>query len=508
MKYYKIIHPYIFVIYMVLFLFSKNIDHVPFEDVFLPLIGTLMATFAIFSLFHWLIKDREKAGLETTLILFLTLSYGHMLTYLVQQGILVYDHRLLLSVYAIVFIIGVWAIWRVFTINIEVTKILNLVMVILLIQPVLQIVLFNINYTQKNTQPITISVNQFIGNQYFPDVYFILLDGYGRSDTLNNIYDYDNSDFLEFLQRKGFYIANKSRANYTQTLQSLTSTFTLNYLDRYDFLSQNKEQNNSLLESLLHNNEVLRFFEEQGYKTVSISSGFSPTQWENATYYFNSSEIDLNSFKNLYLMSTLALIFQNDLLYKMHRQLILYSFETLKEITPLPGPKFVFAHIIAPHPPFVFDSNGESIQPDRSYNLRDGNYFEGTTEEYINDYRGEIEYIEQLVIETVSYILENASSAPIIIIQGDHGPAAYFDWSGLKSNSCLAERTGILNAYLFPKDAIEYIYPEITPVNSFRILFNVIFDSGLELLPDKIYYSDASNYTFIDVTNIQTCSIP
>jgi hypothetical protein len=29
-----------------------------------------------------------------------------------------------------------------------------------------------------------------------PDIYYIILDGYGRSDVLKNEYGYDNSDFL------------------------------------------------------------------------------------------------------------------------------------------------------------------------------------------------------------------------------------------------------------------------------------------------------------------------
>ncbi len=37
------------------------------------------------------------------------------------------------------------------------------------------------------------------------DIYFIVLDGYGRSDVLKEFYEYDNSDFLRGLKEKGFY---------------------------------------------------------------------------------------------------------------------------------------------------------------------------------------------------------------------------------------------------------------------------------------------------------------
>jgi hypothetical protein len=43
----------------------------------------------------------------------------------------------------------------------------------------------------------------------------------------------------------------------------------------------------------------------------------------------------------------------------------------------------------------------------------------------------------------------------------------------------------------------------MTPVNTFRILFNCLFDTGLEMLPDRSYtYRDLTHlYDFIEVTD-------
>ena len=53
----------------------------------------------------------------------------------------------------------------------------------------------------------------------------------------------------------------------------------------------------------------------------------------------------------------------------------------------------------------------------------------------------------------------------------------------------LEEKFGILSAYHLPGVDPEAagLYPSITPVNSFRVVFNTYFDAGLPLLPDEIY---------------------
>ena len=82
---------------------------------------------------------------------------------------------------------------------------------------------------------------------------------------------------------------------------------------------------------------------------------------------------------------------------------------------------------------------------------------------------------------------------PIIIIQGDHGPS-HFD---------VPSRMAILNAYYFPDHEFA-VYPEITPVNSFRLLFNNYFNTDFDLLEDVSYYSQYPNaYQFEVIPN--TC---
>ena len=51
-------------------------------------------------------------------------------------------------------------------------------------------------------------------------------------------------------------------------------------------------------------------------------------------------------------------------------------------------------------------------------------------------------------------------------------------------------RFNILNAYYLPDIDIGILYPHITPVNSFRVVFNQYFGTDFELLKDKNYFID------------------
>ncbi|MEJ2562144.1 MAG: hypothetical protein P8Z42_05580, partial [Anaerolineales bacterium] len=63
-----------------------------------------------------------------------------------------------------------------------------------------------------------------------------------------------------------------------------------------------------------------------------------------------------------------------------------YILDTLPSLDVIPGPKFVFAHVILPHLPFVFQPDGTIELPDRPFSYMDGSDFEGSVEEYHTGY--------------------------------------------------------------------------------------------------------------------------
>jgi len=260
-----------------------------------------------------------------------------------------------------------------------------------------------------------------------------------------------------------------------------------------------------LAAELWNNSHVVEFLKRQGYRYV-----FLPT----ASLFDHVKDMDVrmesrlafNRFASELINTTpleivLPLIYCR---YKQHRNSILYAFEELKDLSNLGSPKFVYAHILLPHQPFVFDEDGNPITPDYPYSLirpfipRYGG--EESRNKYKESYRKQLIFTNKKIMEIVDRILADSDRPPIIILQGDHGPEAYLDPSSI-NNTNLKERTSILNAYYFPSGS-SGLYDTITPVNTFRVIFNQYFGADYDLLPDESFFSFGGKpCVFINVTD-------
>ncbi len=260
---------------------------------------------------------------------------------------------------------------------------------------------------------------------------------------------------------------------------------------------------------MIRNSKVRELLHAVGYKLVALSSGYQLTELTDADYYLTSPHIGkTNDLEGLLLNNSVAVVLVEQgwldipiTHYAQAQERLRYTFTSLaNEIPSIDGPKFVFAHIIAPHPPFIFDQD-HPIDPSRFYILVDGGSFTGGSKLYIQDYLGQLTFVNQQIIQTIDGIMANSTRPPIIILQGDHGPGAYLDMQSLE-NTCLRERFSILNAYYLPGAAYQDIPADITPVNTFAMLFNAYFGSQFSLSENKANFSTWNKpFVFIDVTN-------
>jgi hypothetical protein len=330
-----------------------------------------------------------------------------------------------------------------------------------------------------------------------PDVYYILLDGYGREDILEEFYHYDNSHFLDELEEQGFFIAEESRSNYSNTITSLASSINMNYLEEIAEIPSDDLLCRMVLSQSIDSSEVMRIFRELDYEFVAFSSGFPSTEITEADVYLQSEEIGLNPFESLLVRNSILLsvfeISANTGIpleypgYSGHRERMSFALDQLPRLSGEPGPKFVFVHIVAPHPPFVFDAEGRATDQRYPFVIWDGNMFQGTNEEYIQGYSDQVSFLNDSLLTWVEGLLSGSSPEPIIILQGDHGPRSTVVWRS-PSEDAMREGTEILNAYYLPGVDNAVLYDEISPVNSFRIILNEYFNANLELLPDRTFF--------------------
>ena len=336
-----------------------------------------------------------------------------------------------------------------------------------------------------------------------PDIYIIVLDAYARQDVLQKIYKHDNSEFIDQLEKRDFYVANDTHSNYVQTPYVMASFWNLDYLQTWDSSYQYAQY----LYEPIQNNRVFHSLDEIGYTTVSFEGAVHFGEIKNADVYL-SNFLPLNNFETFLLVDSPVEPLSNILdlglpvqTYKTHRQRILYQLDMLKKVpASIQGPKIVYVHILAPHPPFVFYHNGDIREPEQPYTLAEGLNGQGI-EEYWKNYQEQVNFINSEMLKVIDAILNESESLPIILLMGDHGPASMFKFN-IDAPECLWERTSNLYAIFLPgHENDDIIYPSISPVNTFRLIFNTYFGTDLPLLEDRSYHMDWRQPTLnVDIT--------
>jgi len=505
-----VFYPVLFSLNPILLLFASNVSDIPISELLPIILITPICAIGLMALLNRWVKDIHRAGFLVFLISLWFFHYGTMRVWAdsIQIGkFSLGNHWIIFPLWTLIFCFfsSGW-LWRKITSPETITLAFNMITSLIIVFSIFKIsadVIPRYSIHPEIQQSIS-SITEYPTISTLPDIYYIILDGYAREDVLQELYHYDNSDFIGALSNRGFYIASHSQSNYMQTPLSLASSLNMQYISN---ISKLNSARGPLIGMIVHNRveEILKQF---GYKFVAFSTGFVPTDLNNADYYLSSPGLRRkNDLEALLLINSVSIILIEQHLidlpisrYSTAQGRITYIFKSLEnEALKINSPKFVFIHIIAPHPPFIFDQNGP-VSPDEYYVLIDGNTFSGPRDVYIQKYIGQLRYINIKILQAIDEIIANSKVPPVIIIQGDHGPGAYLDWNSAE-NTCLKERFSILNAYYLPQNTPNRFYDDITPVNTFPVILNTYFNLNFKLLPDIEYFSTIKNpYDFVDVS--------
>jgi len=492
------LYPILLSLYPPIALFAANQGQIGLDKAFTPLIFSLVIGAALYLLFILITHDHARAGVLTAISELFFFSYGHVYSLIegdTVSGFLLGRHRFLFPFWVILLAVLLWLVLRSRNIHPGLGKILTVISLALVVLPLGQIIYRQVN-AEMTVNAFTEKVDQHVENPqslgYLPDIYYIIMDTYTRSDILLNEYQYDNSEFISFLKNNGFYIAECSKANYNQTNLSLYLSLNMNYLEDPSLLEVT-----SLGKGIRHN-PIREILKEWGYQTVAFETGYNFTEWFDADYYFiptsaalgtKSLLSRLSSFETMFLRSTmLATLVDANIQQAQEaegvyrRTLTQFTYEKIKEIPDISGPKFVFIHLSTTHPPFVFDANGDPTTT-ALHVMKP----RGGEDDYYKGYTGTLAYSDKKMQEIVTALLEKSKNPPVIILQGDHGPEK-------AGESKFYE---ILNAYYLPGNGNADLYPTISPVNSFRIILNRYFGQQLELLPDESYSAKPDKSTYM-----------
>lgn len=512
MKKTYIVHPFIFALFPILFLFFENVDQTSFSEIFLPLVLTLSLTILLTVLTRFIIHNSEKAGILVSIILVFFFFYGH--AYNVVQdwqigSIFIGRLRYLLLVWILLFAICAYFVFKIKTNLQNFTKFLNIISLILIFFSLFHIFLYEFksktyfNKIYENKEDKNAYYSYYTDATIKRDIYYIILDGYASSSTLEEIYGYNNHEFIDYLSKKNFFIASKSKSNYATTFLSLASSLNMKYVNYLTDIIGVKSKDRRLCDKMIRNSEVMNFIKSRGYKFIQFDSGWEATSNnKNANYEIvcRSKLGRLNEFEIVLVKTTILRLFVEYFnLYEIDaRERVLCAFSKIAEIHKVEGPKFIFAHILCPHYPFVFGANGEIIPTSQKMKIKTGL-------EEKEDYLNQLIFVNKKVKILIDEILSKSNIQPIVILQADHGSGSFYsdpESVNHPTESNLNERMRIFNAYYLPTDRFNFLYDSITPVNSFRLILNYYFHANYQLLKDQSYYSTYERpYKFINVTN-------
>ena len=203
--------------------------------------------------------------------------------------------------------------------------------------------------------------------------------------------------------------------------------------------------------------------------------------------------INSNSLMNELLLSSMLGYIQERLVEQGRRDAILCTFDELFTINEkIPKQKFIFAHILLPHSPFVFGPNGEHVTP--GIPLNSSNWDDRKA------HIDQIKFANKKLKILIDNLLESEESS-VIIIQGDTG--SMFTGNFIEASTVtMRERLSNLNAIYIPNEEYDLFYDGITPVNTFRIIENTVFDGEYLLLNDRLYWSTKDEpLNYEDVTD-------
>lgn len=462
----KAFYPFLFAVFPISFLYSHNMDEASLTDMFLPMLVIIVSTLLLFLLLKLAAKSYPRAALMTTFYLFLFFSYGH-----IRKEFYLGHPFAMVFIWAILFGIGTFLLLRIRKNLSDSTRFLNITSIILIIISVTTIGIKTIEATNYSSNVWTTQDMKIVENS--PDIYYIILDTYPSQEVLREAFSYDNSEFLQHLTDRGFYVVPNGESNYPSTHLSLASSLNMRYLGE-------EEKVNSILLNLIRSNEVSKFLRARGYHLIFVSGGWElkgMSEYVDDYLVYKSDNLLkktalIKSLTDTTLLTSVGAVSGGPFI-SYDQASRLYAFEVSSAIPEIREPTFSYIHLMAPHPPFVFDKDGNSPWKGIPEEVRAIWQGEDKIEErYIN----QLIFVNKKMVFLLNTLLEDSDVPPVIIIQGDHGP-----WWVPEGH------LGILNAYYLPGVEDSLLYETISPVNTFRIIFNQYFGTNFPLLGKRTY---------------------
>ena len=480
-------HPLLFAAYPVLFLWSLNFDEVPPGDALPPLIAVIVAATLATLLLAVLIGDRARAALVVTPIVLGLLVYGRVVDLVEAPGLV---HRI---GWAAVVGVGALGAWRLSASRLLSVDRALLAIAAVLIAFTLVIIVPNEVTTASAAHPPDFAAGRVLATTTDApkrDVYWLIFDRYASDRGLELQFGVKN-DLTPWLREQGFKVLDDSHANYLTTSLSLSTTSNIRHLEDLTAGTNSAASFRERVYGSLQNSLVAQQFKALGYRYYHLGSWWSPTRIDSGADV-NYNAAGASDFSSVLLQQSAVPLALKALgiaeeTFSKNFQHGRYELQTLDGLRDAPGPKFVWAHVLLPHPTYVFNTDGRYMTYAESRRLGEA-----------AAWKRQFEYTNSRLKSFIGGLLAlPEDKRPIIILQADEGhrfsvkatdegeDKGGFDWRTATPEQ-LEIKFGIMNAWYVPGGVDLGLDPKMSAINTFPVLFNRYFGLDYKMLPDRI----------------------
>ncbi|HUG33187.1 MAG TPA: hypothetical protein VMJ90_00350 [Anaerolineales bacterium] len=374
------LHPFFFALYPILELRNYNITFVDSAALLRPILLAVLFACIVWFLLRLFTREWKKSGILTTLVVIAFFSYGHVF---IQIETLTGDmirHRYLILIYAVLLLTAGWLVITRLKIPDAAINFLTATGALLFVFSAVRSAGHDIA-ENRSAQEIRKAQESFLQDartgtdtSLLPDIYLILLDAHTSEYTLREAFGYDNSAFTQELEGMGFYVAECAQSNYPVTNLSVTSAFQADYhrtptlYPLYSSLA---------IETLRAQGYELITFQNRSHGHFSLGEDqrlsrnqllLGPVDLTGGLSEFDFMLIQTSFLRIAFDMPQLLPWFNvqspQEIEYYEHYQQTYFILDELKRLPQRGGPKFVFAHLLVPHSPFIFTPVGDFLWAD------------------------------------------------------------------------------------------------------------------------------------------------
>ncbi len=458
--------------YPALFLYCTNATELPFSDIAIGLAGSLLVGVFCYSLMLLLTRNNALSGVLSFILvgLFLNFQYVVKLTdrFAAEPRVRVY--YLVAAVLAVLLIGAVlllhrkWKgkaaepVCRLGTVALAVILLINFITAVPGI------------YRRRTADTFTAGGTAQT-DRILPNLYFIILDEYASFQELEKYYDYNNSEFREFLETNHFSISDSSFNQGGSTIRNMADTVNLEPV-AYDDMTMDQYQR------LLDNGILYSILEKLGYdlwQLGSVSLYPLPELLAKTDFLTRSGVATMNGETALEILITNSMLMPlPTMLYwdRVGGKGEVVALEWLEQAEHYGKEnRAIFVYLCCPHPPFYYDEDGGEVERENWVNFSDPKY-----------YLDQLKYVTKMTERAITGILANDPDS-IILLQSDHG-LRYHNDSDLphRFDISMEDQLRILNAAYFSGAPLPI--EGLSGYNTWRLVLNRLGEN-YPLLPEE-----------------------